>query len=191
MTISLNKGENLSLTKKIPSLKHIQVGLGWDARATDGQPFDLDAILFMVKAEGKVPDDAHFIFYNQTKSPDGSVEHTGDNLTGAGDGDDESIKIDLNRIPQNVQRLVVCVTIHEADIRKQNFGMVSNAFVRIVNLDTNTEIIRYDLTEDASTNTAMIFGELYRDGSDWRFKAVGQGYAGGLRALAIQHGVNV
>ena len=167
------------------------MGLGWDARATDGQDFDLDASLFMVKADGKVPGDAFFIFYNQAQSPEGSVEHTGDNRTGAGEGDDETIKVNLSKVPTDIQRLVVTVTIHEADARKQNFGQVSNAFIRIVNHDNNQEIARFDLSEDYSTETAMIFGEIYRHDRDWKFRAVGQGYAGGLRALALQHGVNV
>ncbi|MFD2113667.1 TerD family protein [Thiorhodococcus fuscus] len=191
MAISLNKGGNVNLSKEAPNLVNALVGLGWDARATDGQPFDLDASLFMVKEDGKVPSDAHFIFYNQKTSPDGSVNHTGDNLTGAGEGDDESIKVNLPKVPPEIQRLVIVVTIHEAEARHQNFGQVSNAFVRVVNDDTNQEVVRFDLSEDYSTETAMIFGELYRHSGDWKFRAVGQGYAGGLRALALQHGVNV
>ena len=192
MTISLQKGGNVNLSKEAPSLTRVLIGLGWDARATDGQPFDLDASLFMVKADGKVPSDTYFIFYNQAKSPEGSVEHTGDNLTGSGEGDDESIKVSLSSVPSEIQRLVVAVTIHDAEARKQSFGQVGNAFIRIVNhQDNNAEIARFDLSEDCSTETAMIFGEVYRSGTDWKFKAVGQGYAGGLRALALQHGVHV
>lgn len=191
MAITLQKGGNVNLSKAAPNLVNVLVGLGWDARATDGQDFDLDASLFMVKADGKVPGDAFFIFYNQAKSPEGSVEHTGDNRTGAGEGDDETIKVNLSKVPADIQRLVVTVTIHEADARKQNFGQVSNAFIRIVNQDNNQEIARFDLSEDYSTETAMIFGEIYRHDRDWKFRAVGQGYAGGLRALALQHGVNV
>jgi len=191
MAITLQKGGNVNLSKAAPNLVNVLVGLGWDARATDGQDFDLDASLFMVKADGKVPGDAFFIFYNQAKSPEGSVEHTGDNRTGAGEGDDETIKVNLSKVPADIQRLVVTVTIHEADARKQNFGQVSNAFIRIVNQDNNQEIARFDLSEDYSTETAMIFGEIYRHDRDWKFRAVGQGYAGGLHALALQHGVNV
>ncbi|MGQ9659658.1 MAG: TerD family protein [Thermochromatium sp.] len=191
MAISLSKGGNVNLSKEAPNLENVLIGLGWDARATDGQDFDLDASLFMVKDDGKVPNDAYFIFYNQRRSPEGAVEHTGDNRTGAGEGDDESILVTLSKVPPEIQRLVIAVTIHEADVRRQNFGQVSNAFVRIVNRDTNQEIVRFDLSEDYSTETAMIFGEIYRYSGDWKFRAVGQGYSGGLRALALQHGVNV
>jgi tellurium resistance protein TerD len=190
MAISLSKGGNVNLSKEAPGLDRVLVGLGWDARATDGQDFDLDASLFMVKSDGKVPNDAFFIFYNQPKSPEGSVEHTGDNLTGAGEGDDESVKIQLSKVTPEVQKLVVSVTIHDAEVRKQNFGQVSNAFIRVVNEVNNTEIVRFDLSEDYSTETALIFGELYRSGNEWKFKAIGQGYAGGLKALASQHGVH-
>ncbi|MBK1656311.1 TerD family protein [Allochromatium vinosum] len=191
MAISLNKGGNVNLSKEAPNLENVLVGLGWDARATDGQDFDLDASLFMVKDDGKVPSDAYFIFYNQPKSPEGAIEHTGDNRTGAGEGDDESVHVTLSKVPADVQRLVIVVTIHDADARRQNFGQVSNAFVRIVNRDNNQEVVRFDLSEDYSTETAMIFGEIYRHSGDWKFRAVGQGYSGGLRALALQHGVNV
>ncbi|NEV64755.1 TerD family protein [Thiorhodococcus minor] len=191
MAINLGKGGNVNLSKEAPNLENVLVGLGWDARATDGQDFDLDASLFMVKEDGKVPGDTHFIFYNQKTSPDGAVEHTGDNLTGEGEGDDEAIHVTLSKVPPEIQRLVIVVTIHDAEARKQSFGQVSNAFVRIVNRDNNQEVVRFDLSEDYSTETAMIFGEIYRHSGDWKFKAVGQGYAGGLRALALQHGVNV
>lgn len=191
MAITLQKGGNVNLNKEAPNLARILIGLGWDARATDGQSFDLDASVFMTKDDNKVAGDAFFIFYNQPKSPEGAVEHTGDNLTGQGEGDDESVKVDLKRVPPEVQKLVVIVTIHDAEARKQNFGQVANAFIRIVNQDGNVEIVRFDLSEDYSTETAMIFGEVYRSGSDWKFKAVGQGYSGGLRALALQHGVNI
>jgi tellurium resistance protein TerD len=190
MAVNLSKGGNVNLSTESPGLSRVLVGLGWDARATDGQSFDLDASLFMVKADGKVPSDAYFIFYNQMRSPDGAVEHTGDNQTGAGEGDDESIRIQLPNVPAEIQRLVVAVTIHDAEVRRQNFGQVNNAFMRIVNEGTGAEIARFDLSEDYSTETAMIFGELYRNGSDWKFKAVGQGFTGGLRALASQYGVN-
>jgi tellurium resistance protein TerD len=191
MGISLSKGGNVSLSKTDPSLKNVLVGLGWDARPTDGADFDLDASAFMVKDDGKVRSNSDFIFYNQTKSACGSVEHTGDNRTGAGDGDDEAVVVLLDKVPADVQRIVFCVTIHEADMRKQNFGQVSHAFVRVVNKDSNNEVARYDLSEDASIETAMIFGEIYRHSGEWKFKAVGQGYAGGLAALAKQYGIDV
>jgi len=191
MGISLSKGGNVSLSKTDPSLKNVLVGLGWDARPTDGADFDLDASAFMVKDDGKVRSDSDFIFYNQTKSACGSVEHTGDNRTGAGDGDDEAVVVLLDRVPADVQKIVFCVTIHDAEMRKQNFGQVSHAFVRVVNKDSNNEVARYDLSEDASIETAMIFGEIYRHSGEWKFKAVGQGYAGGLAALAKQYGINV
>jgi tellurium resistance protein TerD len=191
MGISLSKGGNVSLSKTDPSLKNVIVGLGWDARPTDGADFDLDASAFMVKEDGKVRSDSDFIFYNQTKSTCGSVAHTGDNRTGAGDGDDEALVVLLDKVPADVQRVVFCVTIHDADMRKQNFGQVNHAYVRVVNKDSNNEVARYDLSEDASIETAMIFGEIYRHSGEWKFKAVGQGYAGGLAALAKQYGINV
>lgn len=191
MGISLTKGGNVSLSRMTSNLQKILIGLGWDARSTVGASFDLDASLFMVGASGKVLSDEHFIFYNQPKSPCGSVEHTGDNSTGAGDGDDESMTAELNRIPPEVQRLIVTVTIHDATARRQNFGQVSNAFVRIVNTQGDVELARFDLTEDYSTETALVFGEIYRHGAEWKFKAVGQGFAGGLEAMCRQFGVNV
>jgi tellurium resistance protein TerD len=191
MAISLNKGGNLSLSKTDPTLNNVIIGLGWDARPTDGQDFDLDASAFMLKNDGKVRSDADFIFYNQLRSSCGSIEHAGDNRTGAGDGDDESLILQLNKIPLDVERIAFTVTIHDADIRKQNFGQVSNAFIRVVNKDTNVEVARYDLSEDASIETAMIFGEIYRNNGEWKFKAVGQGYAGGLAPLARNFGINI
>jgi tellurium resistance protein TerD len=191
MAISLNKGGRISLNKEAPDLKKIHVGLGWDERATDGSAFDLDASAFMLKADGKVRSDADFIFYNQLRSPCGAVEHTGDNLTGGGEGDDEVIMVDLTKVPNDVQKVVFTVTIHEAEQRRQNFGQVQNAFIRLVNAETNAEVARYDLTEEASIETAMIFGEIYRHGNEWRFAAVGQGYAGGLAAMCHQYGVNI
>ena len=191
MGISLNKGGNLSLTKTDPTLKNIIIGLGWDARPTDGADFDLDASAFMVKEDGKVRSDSDFIFYNQTKSTCGSVEHTGDNRTGAGDGDDESLVVILDKVPADIQRVVFTVTIHDAESRKQNFGQVSNAFIRVVNKDSGNEVARFDLSEDASIETAMVFGEIYKHGGEWKFKAVGQGYSGGLAALARQYGINI
>ncbi len=191
MGVSLTKGGNVSLSKEAPGLKAITVGLGWDARATDGAAFDLDASVFLVGADGRVRADADFIFYNNLKSSDGSVEHLGDNLTGEGEGDDEQVNVGLATVPADVQKAVFAVTIHEAEGRKQNFGMVSNAFIRVVNQDGGTEIARYDLSEDASTETAMIFGEIYRHGEEWKFKAIGQGFAGGLGPLARHHGVSI
>ena len=191
MAITLQKGGNVNLSKTDPNLREVLVGLGWDARSSDGADFDLDASLFMVQENGKVRSDADFIFYNQLKSSCGSVEHTGDNRTGAGDGDDEGLKIRLAAVPPAITRLVVAVTIHDAGPRKQNFGMVQSAYIRIVNLETDTEIVRFDLSEDYSTETAMVFAELYRHNGEWKFKAVGQGYAAGLGALATQHGVDV
>ncbi|MGE8408498.1 MAG: TerD family protein [Pseudomonas sp.] len=190
MALTLQKGGNLSLSKTDPSLTKILVGLGWDPRATDGTEFDLDASAFLLSASGKVRGETDFIFYNQLKSPDGSVEHTGDNRTGAGDGDDEVIKVDLSRVPADVDRIAFTVTIHDAEARKQNFGQVANSFIRVVNEVTGAEVVRYDLAEDASTETAMIFAELYRNNGEWKFRAVGQGYAGGLRALANGYGLN-
>jgi len=191
MAISLTKGGNISLSKTDPTLKNLIVGLGWDARPTDGADFDLDASAFMVKEDGKVRSDSDFIFYNQTKSTCGSIEHTGDNRTGEGDGDDESVIVLLDKIPADIQRVVFTVTIHDAELRKQNFGQVSKAYVRVVNKDSSSEVARYDLSEDASIETAMIFGELYKHGAEWKFKAVGQGYAGGLAALARQYGISI
>ena len=191
MAISLNKGGKLSLSKEAPDLKKVLIGLGWDARATDGADFDLDASAFLLDANGKVRSEADFIFYNQLKSTCGSVQHTGDNRTGAGEGDDEALLVDLGKVPTDVQKITFTVTIHDADQRRQNFGQVSNAFIRLVNAETNTEVARYDLAEDASTETAMIFGEIYRHGSEWKFGAVGQGYAGGLAGMCRQYGINV
>lgn len=191
MAISLTKGQNVSLSKTDPSLKNVLVGLGWDARSTDGQDFDLDASVFMATENGKVPSDRHFIFYNQLVSPCGGVEHTGDNLTGDGDGDDESVIVRLDKVESNIKSLFITVTIHDAEARRQNFGQVSNAFVRIVNNDTSDEIVRFDLSEDYSTETAMVFGEIYRHNGEWKFRAIGQGYKGGLYSLCQQYGVNV
>ena len=189
MALSLTKGGNLSLTKEAPGMTKVLVGLGWDTRSTDGVDFDLDASAFLLKADGKVRADSDFIFYNQLKSVDGSVEHTGDNRTGEGDGDDEAIKVDLSKIPADIHKIAFTVTIHEAEARRQSFGQVRNAFIRIVNQDTNVEVGRYDLDEDASTETAVIFGELYRHGTEWKFRAVGQGFNGGLKPLAESFGL--
>jgi len=191
MGISLSKGGNVSLSKEAPGLSNILIGLGWDVRATDGVDFDLDASVFMVNEAGRVRSDADFIFYNNLRSADGSVQHTGDNLTGEGEGDDEAVKVTLPQVPTEVAKLVVSVTIHDALARKQSFGQVDNAFIRVVNDENGTEIARYDLGEDASTETALVFGEVYRHGRDWKFRAVGQGFAGGLGPLAQSYGVSV
>ncbi|TFW25254.1 TerD family protein [Duganella callida] len=191
MAISLQKGGNVNLSKEAPGLSKIVVGLGWDVRATDGAAFDLDGSAFLLKADGKVRNDGDFIFYNNLKSADQSVAHSGDNRTGAGDGDDETVTIDLTRVPADIERIAICVTIHEGDARRQNFGQVQKAFIRTVNAASNAEIARYDLSEDGSTESAMIFGEVYRNGGDWKFKAVGQGFKGGLGPLAGSFGVGV
>lgn len=191
MAISLQKGGNVSLTKTDPGLTNAQIGLGWDARSTDGAAFDLDSSVFLVGESGKVLSDSHFVFYNQKTSPDGAVVHAGDNTTGVGEGDDETVSINLPGVDPQVQRIVFAVTIHEAEARRQNFGMVRNAFMRVMNKDSKTELARYDLSEDYSTETAMVFGEIYRHGGEWKFKAIGQGFAGGLKALASNHGVSV
>ena len=191
MAISLQKGGNVNLSKEAPGLSKILIGLGWDVRATDGADFDLDGSAFLLSASGKVRSDADFVFYNQSKSDNGAVEHTGDNRTGAGDGDDEAIIINLPAVPADVEKIAITVTIHDADARRQNFGQVSSAFIRCVNADTNVEIARFDLSEDASVETAMIFGEVYRHNGEWKFKAIGQGFKGGLAALAQHFDVNV
>ena len=191
MAVTLTKGGNVSLTRSVPALKRILVGLGWDARPTTGADFDLDASAFLLGENGKVRRDEDFIFYNKLLSDCGSVEHTGDNRTGAGDGDDEALKIDLDKVPDTIKRIAVCVTIDDAAARRQNFGQVGNAFMRIANLENDVEIARFDLSEDYSTETAMVFGEIYRHNGEWKFKAVGQGFAGGLAALCGQFGVAV
>ena len=190
MAISLQKGGNVNLSKEAPNLKKIIVGLGWDPRSTDGATFDLDGSAFLLKSDGKVRGDSDFIFYNNLKSTDGSVVHTGDNTTGEGEGDDERIEIDLSRVPADIDRISVTVTIHDADARRQNFGMVSKAFIRCLNAEGEKEIARYDLSEDSSTETAMIFGEIYRYNGEWKFKAIGPGFNGGLGPLARSFGVN-
>jgi tellurium resistance protein TerD len=193
MGISLSKGGNISLTKEAGSggLSRLTVGLGWDTRESDGADFDLDASAFLIDANGKVRSDADFIFYNQPASSCGSVQCTGDNTTGGGDGDDEQLKVDVTKIPADVQKVAFTVTIHEAESRRQNFGQVANAFIRVENDQDGRELTRYDLGEDASTETALIFGELYRHNGEWKFKAIGQGFKGGLGPLARSFGVNV
>lgn len=189
MAISLSKGGNLSLTKTDPNLVRILVGLGWDERSTDGASFDLDASAFLLGASGKVRGDHDFIFYNQLRSADGAIEHTGDNRSGQGDGDDESLLVNLSQISPEIEKVAITVTIHDAAARNQNFGQIANAFIRIVNQDNGIEIVRFDLAEDYSTETAMVFGELYRHNGEWKFRAVGQGYAGGLAAMCQQYGI--
>ena len=190
MAISLSKGGNVSLSKESPGLDEIMIGLGWDVRATDGQDFDLDASAFVLKSDGKVRADTDFCFYNN-KDVGGAVIHQGDNRTGEGDGDDEQVKIVLSKIPAEIDKVAIAVTIHEGESRGQSFGQVSNAFIRAVDNKTGTEIVRYDLSEDASVETAMILGEVYRNGAEWKFRAVGQGFKGGLGPLASNYGVSV
>lgn len=191
MSVSLAKGGNVSLSKQSANLTSITVGLGWDQRTTTGADYDLDASALLCGQDRKVLSDQHFVFYNNLKSPDGAVEHTGDNLTGEGDGDDESLNIDLVALDQRVTNIYFPVSIHEAVERGQSFGQVINAFIRIVDRNTGVELARYDLSEDASTETAMIFGEVYRNGAEWKFRAVGQGYASGLAGIARDYGVSI
>ena len=192
MAVSLAKGQKVDLTKTNPGLKEVLIGLGWDTNKYDGgHDFDLDAAAFLLGANGKVTSDADFVFYNNLKHSSGSVEHLGDNLTGAGEGDDEEIKIDLSKVPADIQKIDFTVTIHEADSRKQNFGQVENAFIRVVDAASNKELIRYDLGEDFSIETAVVVGELYRHGGEWKFQAIGSGFSGGLAALGKNFGVNV
>jgi len=191
MSVSLSKGGNVSLSKEAPGLKAVIVGLGWDARTTDGQDFDLDAVAFVLNSAAKVRSDADFVFYNNPVGGGGTIQHQGDNRTGEGEGDDERVLMNLDGISQDVDKITVAVTIHEGEARRQNFGQVNNAYIRVLNAENNQEIARYDLSEDASTETAMIFGEIYRRNNEWKFKAVGQGFAGGLGALARDFGANV
>ncbi|MET9323874.1 TerD family protein [Streptomyces sp. NPDC003038] len=191
MGVSLSKGGNVSLSKEAPGLTAVLVGLGWDVRTTTGVDYDLDASAILVGDSGKAASDQHFVFYNNLKSPDGSVEHTGDNLTGEGEGDDEVIKIDLAAVPADITKIVFPVSIHDAESRGHSFGQVRAAFIRVVNQAGGAEIARYDLSEDAATETAMVFGELYRNGPEWKFRAVGQGYASGLSGIVADFGVGV
>ncbi|MEW2438913.1 MULTISPECIES: TerD family protein [Streptomyces] len=191
MGVSLAKGGNVSLSKEAPGLAAVLVGLGWDVRTTTGTDYDLDASALLVNESGRVASDRHFVFYNNLKSPDGSVEHTGDNLTGEGEGDDETLKVDLTAVPADITKIVFPVSIHDAENRGQSFGQVRGAFIRVVNQAGGAELARYDLSEDAATETAMVFGELYRHGAEWKFRAVGQGYASGLAGIAADFGVNV
>lgn len=189
--LSLTKGSNLSLTKTDPGLQQALVGLGWDPRSTTGDAFDLDASALLIGANGKVRSSADFIFYNQPAAADGSVTHLGDNRSGAGDGDDEQILVDLTKVGADVERVVIVVSIDQADTRRQNFGQVRGAYCRVINQGTEQEIVRYDLSEDAAPETSMIFAEIYRNGGDWKFKAVGQGYATGLAGIATDFGVDL
>lgn len=192
MAINLSKGGNINLSKTAPTMSKVDLGLGWNPRATDGKAFDLDAVAFLTGEDGKVRLDGEFIFFNQKVSPCGSVTHNGDNRTGEGDGDDETISVDLSKVPQEVAKIVFAVTIHEGQQNGQNFGMVDRAYIRVINQDANAEeLARFDLSEDGSTEVAMIFGELYRHSGEWKFKAVGQGFSGGLGALAASYGVAV
>ncbi|MBG6510073.1 TerD family protein [Pseudomonas aeruginosa] len=191
MAVSLQKGGNVSLSKEAPGLTEVIVGLGWDPRVTDGTEFDLDASVFVTGENGKVLNDASVIFYNNKTSADGSIEHLGDNRSGQGDGDDEQVNVKLNGLGADVKKLVFAVTIHDAEARKQSFGQVGNAYIRVLNKADGKEIARFDLSEDASTETAMIFGELYRHNDEFKFKAIGQGFAGGLKPLAEAHGVSI
>lgn len=191
MAVSLSKGGNISLSKEAPDLTDVIVGLGWDSRATDGAEFDLDASVFIVGESDKVLNDGSFVFYNNKTSPCGNVEHQGDNRTGEGEGDDERVNVNLAGLSADAKKLVFAVTIHDAETRKQNFGQVSKAYIRVLNKKDNSEIARFDLSEDASVETAMVFGELYNHNGEWKFKAIGQGFAGGLAPLAKNYGVNL
>ncbi|EOS71132.1 tellurium resistance protein TerD [Lachnospiraceae bacterium MD308] len=192
MPINLSKGQKVDLTKKNPGLKNIMVGLGWDVNAFDsGADFDLDAAAFMLGSNGKCPTEKEFIFYGNLEHASGAVKHMGDNLTGEGEGDDEQIEVKLPDIPSNVERIAFTVTIYDSDVRRQNFGQVSNSFIRIVDMSTDTELIRYDLGEDFSIETAVVVGELYRHNGEWKFNAIGSGFQGGLAALCGHYGIEV
>ncbi len=192
MPVNLKKGQKVSLTKENPGLKRVVVGLGWDVNAFDtGGDFDLDAAAFLLTDSGKVKDSGDFVFYGNLKHTSGSVQHMGDNLTGAGDGDDEQIKVDLSMVPEDISKIAFSATIYEAEARRQNFGQVNNAFIRIYNEETGEEILRYGLGEDFSIETAVVFGELYKNGNEWKFNAIGSGYQGGLAALCANYGVDV
>ena len=192
MPISLQKGQKVSLTKGNPGLKNVVVGIGWDVNEFDtGRDFDLDTEAFFLTEMGKVSNQNDFVFYGNLIHPSGAAQHMGDNLTGAGDGDDEQIKIDLSRVPSNIQKITITVTIHEAEMRRQNFGQVSNAFVRIFNEENGEELLRYDLGEDFSIETAAVFGELYKINNEWKFNAIGSGYQGGLAALCNNYGIDI
>ncbi len=192
MSVSLQKGQKVSLTKGNPGLSKVVVGLGWDVNQFDtGGDFDLDAAAFLLTDSGKISTQSDFVFYGNLEHPSGSVKHLGDNLTGAGEGDDEQIKIDLSMVPENITKIAFTVTIYDAETRRQNFGQVNNAFIRIYNEANGEELLRYDLGEDFSIETAAVFGELYKNGTEWKFNAIGSGYQGGLAALCANFGVQV
>ena len=192
MAITLSKGQKVSLTKGNPGLKHIVVGLGGDTNKYDGGfDFDLDSAAFLLDENGKVNADTDFVFYNNLKHSSGAVEHLGDNLTGEGDGDDEQVKVDLSLVPQNISKIAFTVTIHEALERRQNFGQVSNSYVRVIDEDTNQELLNYELGEDFSIETAIVVCEIYRHNGEWKFNALGSGFEGGLEALCKNFGVNI
>ena len=193
MVVSLSKGGTVSLTKEAgpAGLSKVVVGLGWDARTTTGQDFDLDASALACGEGGKVVTDQHFVFYNNLSSPDGNVVHQGDNRTGEGEGDDEVVDVNLGGMGADVDKVVFVVSIDQADARGQNFGQVTGAFIRVVNAENGTELARYDLSEDASSETAMVFGEIYRNAGEWKFRAIGQGYASGLAGIVRDYGVNI
>jgi tellurium resistance protein TerD len=192
MAINLSKGQKVDLTKTNPGLTNIVVGLGWDTNKYDGgNDFDLDSSVFLLNGEGKCSSESDFIFYNNTHGANGAVEHTGDNRTGAGDGDDEQVKVNLVNVPSSIEKIAFTITIHEAEARSQNFGQVSNSYVRILNETTGEELIRYDLGEDFSIETAVVVGELYRHGDEWKFNAIGSGYQGGLLSLVKDFGLDV
>ncbi|MBS4215950.1 TerD family protein [Neobacillus rhizophilus] len=192
MAISLSKGQKVDLTKTNPGLSKVVVGLGWDTNKYDGgNDFDLDSSVFLLGENGKVTTESDFVFYNNPQGAGGAVVHTGDNRTGAGDGDDEQVNINLSAIPANIQRIAFTITIHDAGSRNQNFGQVSNSYARIFNEETGQELIRYDLGEDFSIETAIVVGELYRHNGEWKFSAIGSGYQGGLAALATDFGLQV
>ncbi|HWJ80529.1 MAG TPA: TerD family protein [Niallia sp.] len=192
MAISLSKGQKVDLTKGNPGLEKVVIGLGWDVNKYDGgNDFDLDSSVFLLGENGKVTSEADFVFYNNTTGSNGAVVHTGDNRTGAGDGDDEQVIVDLKAVSSNIQRITFTITIHDGEARNQNFGQVSNSYVRILNEATNEELIRYDLGEDFSIETALVVGELYRHNNEWKFSAIGSGYQGGLAALATDFGLEV
>lgn len=192
MPVSLQKGQKVSLTKGNPGLSKVIVGLGWDVNRFDtGGDFDLDTAAFFLTETGKVSKSEDFVFFGNLKHPSGCAEHLGDNLTGAGDGDDEQIKINLSAVPSELGKIAFAVTIYDADNRRQNFGQVNNAFIRIYNEENGEEILRYDLGEDFSIETAAVFGELYKHNDEWKFNAIGSGYQGGLAALCSNFGVDV
>ena len=190
MAVNLSKGGRVNLEKEAPGLQNVLLGLGWDARKTDGKDFDLDASLLMLDGDDKPLNDSSFIFYNNKTSSCGSIVHQGDNLTGEGEGDDEVILVTLPKVPEKTNKMIVAVTIHDAEARNQNFGQIDNAFIRVANNDTNEDIARFDLTEDYSSETSLIFGELYRKDGEWRFVAKGDGFAGGLSAYLATYGIN-